>query len=119
MTIFWEQFVVSVHARSNLTDTEKLAYLRHALKGGGAKGVIEGLSRSRDHYNEAVTCLKSRYDRPRLIHQAHVQKILEAPSLKDGSGRELRRLHDAAQQHLRAWARALWFIYHFIIGAQA
>ena len=99
---FWEQFNVSVHGRSNLTDSEKLAYLRHALKGGGAKSVIEGLSRSGDHYNEDISCLKARYDRPRLIHQAHVQKILETPSLKDGSGRELRRLHDTAQQHLRA-----------------
>ena len=99
---FWEQFGVSVHGRSKLADSEKLAYLRHALKGGSAKSVIEGLSRSGDHYDEAIICLKSRFDRPRLIHQGHVQKILEAPNLRDGSGRELRRLHDAAQQHLRA-----------------
>ena len=99
---FWEQFDVSVHDRSNLTDSEKLAYLRHALKDGSAKTVIEGLSRSGEYYDEAITCLKSRYDRPRLIHQAHVRKILEIPNLKDGSGRELRRLHDAALQHLRA-----------------
>ena len=100
--IFWEQFRVAVHDRSNLTDSEKLANLRHALKAGSAKTVIEGLSRSGEHYDEAITCLKSRYDRPRLIHQAHVRKILEIPNLKDGSGRELRRLHDTALQHLRA-----------------
>ena len=28
--------------------------------------------------------------------------ILETPSLKEGTGRELRRLHDTVQQHLRA-----------------
>ena len=28
--------------------------------------------------------------------------ILEAPALKDGTGKELRRLHDTAQQHVRA-----------------
>ena len=28
--------------------------------------------------------------------------ILDAPSLRDGTGRELRRLHDTVQQHLRA-----------------
>lgn len=99
---FWEQFTVSVHIRSKLTDAEKLAYLRHAHKDGSAKSVVEGLSRSGDHYDEAITCLKTRYDRPRLIHQAHVRKIIEIPSLKDGSGKELRRLHDTAQQHLRA-----------------
>ena len=64
--------------------------------------MIEGLSRSGEHYTEAVKCLTSRYDRPRLIHQTHVKMILEAPSLKEGTGRELRRLHDTVQQHLRA-----------------
>ena len=96
---FWEQFNVAVHDRSSLTDSEKLAYLRHALKAGSAKSVIEGLSRSGDQYDEAITCLKARFDRPRLIHQAHVRKI---PNLKDGNGRELRHLHDTALQHLRA-----------------
>ena len=99
---FWEQFCISVHDRSSLSDSEKLVYLQHALKDGSAKRVIEGLSRSGEHYGEAVKCLTSRYDRPRLIHQTHVKMILEAPALKEGTGKELRRLHDTVQQHLRA-----------------
>ena len=99
---FWEQFCVSVHDRSNRSDPEKLVYLQHSLKNGSAKRAIEGLSRSGEHYAEAVECLKARYDWPRLIHQTHVRMILEAPPLKDSSGKELRRLHDAVQQHLRA-----------------
>ena len=99
---FWEQFNVSVHQRTTLSDAEKLVYLRHSLKDGSAKNVIEGLSRSGDCYLEAVECLKGRYNRPRLIHQAHVRVILEAPSLKTGGGKELRRLHDVILQHLRA-----------------
>ncbi|XP_064406045.1 uncharacterized protein LOC135351067 [Halichondria panicea] len=84
---FWEQFDVSIHSRRDVSN---------------AKAVIEGLSQSGDQYLEAIASLKARYDRPRLIHQTHVQKICEAPSLKDGSGKELRRLHDTVQQHLRA-----------------
>ena len=99
---FWEQFRVSIHDRSNLSDSEKLVYLQHSLKGGSARNVIEGLSRSGEYYAEAVECLQSRYDRPCLIHQMHVRTILEAPALKDGSGKELRHLHDTVQQHLRA-----------------
>ena len=99
---FWEQFSISVHDRSHLSNSEKLVYLQQSLKGGSARGAIEGLSRSGDCYNEAIECLRSRYDRPRLIHQAHVRVILEAPSLKEGNGKELRRLHDTVQQHLRA-----------------
>ena len=66
---------------------------------GTARHAIEGLYRSGEHYSEAVDCLTARYDRPRLIHQAHVRKTLEAPCLRDGSGRELRRFHDTMQQH--------------------
>ena len=99
---FWEQFCVSVHERSQLSDAEKLVYLRQALRDGAARSAIEGLSRSGEHYKEAVECLRSRFDRPRLIHQAHVRKIIKAPSLRDGSGKDLRRFHDTMQQHLRA-----------------
>ena len=59
---------MSVHDRSNLSSSEKLVYLQQALKGVPAKSTIEGLSRSGDNYEEAIQCLKARYDRPRLIH---------------------------------------------------
>ena len=88
---FWEQYTVSVHARKNLSDAEKLVYLQQAIKKGSAGSTIEGLSRSGYNYSEAIECLKSRYDRPRFIHHTHVQRIIDASNLKDGSGKELRR----------------------------
>ena len=71
--------------------------IQHALKDGSAKNAIEGLSHSGENYDEAVKCLKARYDRPRLIHRTHVQM-----PLREGHGKELRRLHDNIQQHVRA-----------------
>ena len=99
---FWKQFQISVDEQSSLSESEKLVYLKQALKGGNARSVIEGLSRSGDQYKQAVESLIQRYDRPRIIHQNHVQLILDVPRLTDGSGKELRRLHDTVQQHLRA-----------------
>lgn len=99
---FWEQFAVSVHDHSVLSNAEKLVYLQQAIKDGSAKSVVEGLSRSGEQYQEAIDCLKSRYNRPRVTHRAHVRMIVDAPPLKEGSGKELRRLHDTLQQHLRA-----------------
>ena len=99
---FWEQFTISVDRRSTLSNAEKLVYLQQALKGGSAEGSIEGLSRTGENYEEAVRCLKKRFDRPRLINQAHVKCILDAPPLKEGSGREIRKLHDCVLQHLHA-----------------
>ena len=99
---FWEQFSVSVDKRSNISDTEKLVYLRHSLRDGSAKTLIEGLSHSGEQYKEAIASLKARFDCQRIIHQTHVRKIYEVPSLKDGSSKELRRFHDTVKQHLRA-----------------
>ena len=100
-TTFWEQFDVTIHSKSILTNAEKLAYLQHALKGGSARQTIKGLSRSGDQYAEAITCLKDRFNKPRMIHQAHVRAIVDAPPLKDGTGRELRRLHDVVSNTCR------------------
>jgi hypothetical protein len=99
---FWDQFSVSVHDRTNLSNAEKIVYLQHALKDGSAKNAIEGLSHSGENYDEAVKCLKARYDRPRFIHRTHVQMIVDTPPLKEGNRKELRRLHDNIQQHVRA-----------------
>ena len=78
-----------------------MAYLRESLKDGSAKSVIHGLSQSGDHYNEVVATLRAHYDCPRLVHQKPVQMIVEAHGVKEGTGRELWRLHYTVQQHLR------------------
>ena len=90
-----------MHDKETLSNAEKTVYLQHAIKDGSASNAIEGLSHSGDNYEEAVQCLKSRYDRPRLIQRTHVQLILDTPPIKEGSGREQRRLLDVVQQHLR------------------
>ena len=77
-------------------------YLQNAIKDKTAKNLISGLTKSSDHYNEAIKCLQERYDCPRQIHQTHVRRIIEAPSLRDGTGKEICALHDLVVQHLRA-----------------
>lgn len=64
---FWDQFNIAVHSKTNLSNAEKNVYLQHAIKSGSAKDTIEGLSQSSDNYNEAIACLRSHYNRPRLI----------------------------------------------------
>ena len=61
--------------------------------------MIEGLA---DDYKDAMEYLCEHYDKPRLIHHEYVRSIVEAPSLKEGSGRELRCLHDVPSRHLHA-----------------
>ena len=92
---FLEQFVVSIHDHPN----EKQIF---NCTIGSAKSAIEDLSQSGNNYKEAIKCLKERYDRPRLINQAHVKAILEAARLRTETEKKLRKLYDIIQQHLRA-----------------
>ena len=49
-----------------------------------------------------MATLSAPYDRLQVVDQTHVQVIVEAPGLKEGTVHELRQLHDTVQQHLRA-----------------
>ena len=72
--------------KGRFSDVVKLAYLRDVLKDGLAYNAIDGLVQTTENYNEAVSCLQHRYDRPCLIHQAHIHAILNIPSLIDSGG---------------------------------
>ena len=67
-----------------------------------ARFIIQGLTRTSENYEEAIKCLKERYDRPRLVQEEHIRSIVDAVPVKNGSDKELRRLYaDAATQHYR------------------
>ena len=100
--LFWEQFELYIHNRAELSDAVKLAYLRDVLKDGPAPNVKEGLAQMDDNYSEAVSCLQHCYDRPRLIHQAHICAILNIPSLIKGNGKEFSQFRNRTNQHLQA-----------------
>ena len=93
---------IAMNRHTTLSDVDKLAYLCSSLKDSSAKGIINGLSTSGDFYTEAIETLKAWYNGPRLIHQAHVHMILDAPALKEETGYEIHQLHNMIQQHLRA-----------------
>ena len=50
--MFWEQYEVSIHFKTHLTNVEKLACLGHAPKDGPAIQAMEGLSRSAVQYGK-------------------------------------------------------------------
>ena len=100
--LFWEQFQATVHNKLQLEEVDKLMYLQNALKDGPARNVIQGLTEMAESYQEDVKCLKDCYNHPRLTHCEHVWSILQAPPLKVNNGRELCKLHDLCNQHIRA-----------------
>ena len=41
------------------------------------------------------------YDKPHLLHVTHLKAIVEVLETKEGSGKELLRLHEVCSQHMR------------------
>lgn len=76
--------------------------MQQALTGGSVTNSIEGLSCTGDNYEEATQCLKASYDRSWLIHQAHVKTVSDTQPLKEGTVKEIHKLHDTVLQHLCA-----------------
>ena len=93
---------MAIHSKAQLKGTEKLAYLRDALKDGPARHAIQRLIHDAACYKQAIDCLQKRYDQLCVIHRAHTRAILDTPVLKDGNGEDVQRLHDVTIQHLRA-----------------
>ena len=79
-----------------------MQYLLKSLTTQKARDAIEGIDATAEAYPEAIEALKACFDRPEVIHCAHVQALLKARYLKDGSSSELRNLHDTFQHHLRS-----------------
>jgi len=99
---FWEQFCISVHDQPSIPKEEKLMYLQNAIKDKTANSLIAGLTKSSDHYDElSMSATKHTTDHVK-IHCTHVSHIVEAPPLKDGSGKKIRARHDVVIQHLKA-----------------
>ncbi len=106
---------MSIHSCRDVSNAEKLDYLRHSLKDGSAKAVIEGLLQKVLGSN-CITQGEIRSTKANSSNPRHVQKICEAPSLKDGSGKELKRLHDTVQltpaRPQGDGSRSLWSLHH-------
>ena len=99
---YWQQFEATIHNSKKLDDQLRMQYLLKLLTTQKAKDAIEGIDAVAEAYPEAVAALKGRFDRPQVIHRAHVRALLNVSPVKNGSSMELRQLHDTLQHHLRS-----------------
>ena len=99
---YWQQLEATIHNSKKLDDQLRMQYLLKSLTTKKAKDAIEGMNAVAEAYPEAVAALKNRFDRPQVIHRAHVRAILNIKPMKDGSSKELTKLYDTLQHHLRS-----------------
>ncbi|XP_011174477.1 uncharacterized protein LOC105206695 [Solenopsis invicta] len=96
---FKNTFLEMIDVRTDLADTEKLQYLKSALKGDAANKIklltIEGAS-----YSKAWELLTRAYEVKRILISRHLTLLNNLPTLEKETTDGLTRLADDTQQHV-------------------
>ena len=100
---FIDLFKASVDSNSQLTNSEKLNYLRACVEGDAAK-LISSITITDTNYTIAMQLLQERYENKPSIVQAHLQIIWSQPSMKMESSSGLQKNLETTNEHLRPLA---------------
>ena len=98
---FWDQFTTLVDSKHDMTNVEKLSYLKLALKGDAAQ-IVSSLLITDTNYDIAKRKLEKRYNNKRSIVKAHLASIHALPAIKKESSVELRKLLESTNEHVQA-----------------
>ena len=98
---FWDQFTTLVDSKRDMTNVEKLSYLKLALKGDAAQKV-SSLLVTDTNYDIAKRKLEERYNNKRSIVKAHLASIHALPVIKKESSVKLRKLLESTNEHVQA-----------------
>ncbi|KAK8772528.1 hypothetical protein V5799_024231 [Amblyomma americanum] len=98
---FWEQFEVAVQKSTELSNIDRLNYLKTLLT-GEAVTAIAGLQASGDCYSDAVDILRQRFGNPEALVQDHMQGLIDVkPVFSARNVRALRGLYGEIHVHMR------------------
>ena len=78
---FWDQFTTLVDSKRDMTNVEKLSYLKLALKGYAAQ-IVLSLLVTDTNYDIVKRKLEERYNNKRSIVKAHLAAIHALPAIK-------------------------------------
>lgn len=96
---FRDLFVKLIHDNSQISNAEKLYYLKASLKGEASR-LIQNIESSADNYETAWQEILRRYDNKVLMLNKHLKAIFDMPRVTKGSGNSLRKLICEFSQHL-------------------
>ena len=98
---FWDQFKTLVDSKRDMTNVEKLSYLKLSLKGDAAQ-IVSSLLVTDANYDIAKRKLEERYNNKRSIVKAPLAAIHALPAVKKESSVELRKLLESTNEHVQA-----------------
>ncbi|GBN14055.1 hypothetical protein AVEN_183663-1 [Araneus ventricosus] len=94
---FGNQFMNLIANNDDLSDSEKLYYLRSSLKGEAKQVETED-----DTFDSLFKALKERFENKKLIINAHVNAVMNFEKIQYASAKDLRYLLDNIRKSLRA-----------------
>ena len=97
---FWESFECTEHKNTDLSNIEKISYLRSKLSGEATRAV-SGLTLANDNYDIAMTVLKERFGNHQEVIDLHYNEMISLQSASNTT-QSLRLLLDKVQRHLRS-----------------
>ena len=95
---FWASFKSTIDSR-RLSNTNKLTYLRKAIKDPESQTLLHSPSETPDFYLEVVKNLQDRFNRTKEIHRQLVNKLIQLPPVK-AQRTDLRRRVDSLKHIL-------------------
>ncbi|XP_049887000.1 uncharacterized protein LOC126381584 [Pectinophora gossypiella] len=95
---FWDQFSSNIHTR-NLSDVDKLLYLKASLRGEAQKA-LDGLETTNKNYQIALSTLKERYGKHNLLIDSHYAALYKIKGA-DNNNEDCRKVLNDIEQHLR------------------
>lgn len=95
--VFRSQFESLIGNSEQLSDSQKLIYLKSCLT-----GTAKQLQSVNDTYQSLFQALTLRFENKRLIVNSHINKLLNLPKIKSESPKELRNLVDTVLANVRA-----------------
>ncbi|VDI78452.1 Hypothetical predicted protein [Mytilus galloprovincialis] len=97
---FWDQFEVTVHKNTKLSNVEKFSYLKSKLH-GTAQSAISGLQLSNENYDVAIDILKDRFGDIQNAVNAHYVELINLSCASNRTS-ELRFLYVKIERNLRS-----------------
>lgn len=97
---FWLSFKSLVHDNKDILPSDKLQYLKQALKGGKAETVLQVLDPSEENYDSAIKLIKSRYYKKRYLFQSHINSLFDLKAVSRANIDQLHFMVDKINAHM-------------------
>ena len=101
---FWTAFSNQVGSREEISESDKLIYLRKAIIHQPTRDLLDAPREEEDSYAEVVRELKRRFDLPKEVHKTLVQRIINLTLIRD-TQEEIMGLMDAVRKALLSLKR--------------